>query len=95
MGIEDFIEVITPDGHQYYFDIDKKPWYTRLCGRQYKTFIAEYGLNDGDKFVFNMEDMPEVIPICPEGANGEPKYHLGVLDEANANMTLPSGSLFS
>lgn len=87
MGTGDFIEVITPNGHRYSFDIEKKPRYTRFCGRQYKTFIVEYGLNIGDKFVFDMDVCPEVVPIHPEGANGEPKYHLGVLHEENASMT--------
>ena len=74
-GTGNIVDVATPDGHQYRFDIKKKSGQpTRLCGSEYKTFIFQFGMRAGYKILFNMQEMPETIPIWPEGANGEPLY---------------------
>ena len=84
-GTGNILDVATPGGQQYCFDIIKKSGQpTLLCGSEYKTFIAQFGMRAGYKIAFNMQGSPDTIPIWPEGANGEPlagiipfQFHLG------------------
>ena len=51
-------------------------------------------LNIGDKILFNMDVMPEVVPIRPEGANGEPKNRLGGTKSFSYHELVPCWEIY-
>ena len=72
------IETQTLDSCQYDLNIKKKSGFpTRLYGSEYKSLLAAYDMQCGDKILFDMTGDPcqedYLIPILVEAANGEPK----------------------